>query len=124
MGKDVAPAPGADASDVEQRYWQHPLWSLFLGFEHERIHLETSSVLMRELPLEWMRKPEEWRGYHESATVVRDASNMHDAAHEMCGLWAQTATSPCIDTSHVLSVAPGSSASRIMSVLHQAASCS
>jgi hypothetical protein len=30
---------------------QHPLWALFMGFEHERIHLETSSVLIRELPL-------------------------------------------------------------------------
>ena len=29
---------------------EHPLWALFMGFEHERIHLETSSVLMRELP--------------------------------------------------------------------------
>lgn len=36
---------------------KHPLWSLFLGFEHERIHLETSSVLMRELPLELLRQP-------------------------------------------------------------------
>jgi 5-histidylcysteine sulfoxide synthase/putative 4-mercaptohistidine N1-methyltranferase len=31
---------------------KHPLWALFMGFEHERIHLETTSVLMRELPLE------------------------------------------------------------------------
>jgi hypothetical protein len=30
---------------------EHPLWALFMGFEHERIHLETSSVLIRELPL-------------------------------------------------------------------------
>ena len=37
-----------------------PLWALFLGFEHERIHLETSSVLMRELPLELVRRPAEF----------------------------------------------------------------
>ena len=73
VGKEVAPAPGADASAAEERYWRHPLWSLFLGFEHERIHLETSSVLVRELPLEWLRMPEEWRSYHDSATVVREA---------------------------------------------------
>jgi len=29
----------------------HPMWALFMGFEHERIHLETSSVLFRETPL-------------------------------------------------------------------------
>ncbi len=37
-----------------------PLWTLFMGFEHERIHLETSSVLIRELPLEYIKKPEAW----------------------------------------------------------------
>ena len=37
-----------------------PLWALVMGFEHERIHLETSSVLIRELPLEFVRRPREW----------------------------------------------------------------
>ena len=37
-----------------------PGWALIMGFEHERIHLETSSVLMRELPLELLRKPPWW----------------------------------------------------------------
>ena len=31
--------------------WDHPLWALFMSFEHERIHLETSSVLFREAAL-------------------------------------------------------------------------
>lgn len=31
--------------------WNDPLWIIMMGIEHERIHLETSSVLMRELPL-------------------------------------------------------------------------
>jgi 5-histidylcysteine sulfoxide synthase len=34
-----------------------PLWALFMSFEHERIHLETSSVLIRELPLSLVRRP-------------------------------------------------------------------
>lgn len=38
----------------------HQLWALFMGFEHERIHLETSSVLMRELPLTLLQKPDAW----------------------------------------------------------------
>jgi 5-histidylcysteine sulfoxide synthase/putative 4-mercaptohistidine N1-methyltranferase len=37
-----------------------PMWALVMGFEHERIHLETSSVLMRELPIEYVRKPDAW----------------------------------------------------------------
>jgi hypothetical protein len=35
-----------------------PLWSLFMGFEHERIHIETSSVLITELPQNLVRFPE------------------------------------------------------------------
>jgi 5-histidylcysteine sulfoxide synthase len=37
-----------------------PMWALVMAFEHERIHLETSSVLMRELPLECVRRPASW----------------------------------------------------------------
>ena len=32
--------------------WNDPLWIILMGIEHERIHLETSSVLIRQLPLE------------------------------------------------------------------------
>ena len=39
---------------------EHPLWALFMSFEHERIHLETSSVLIRELPVELLAPPPEW----------------------------------------------------------------
>ncbi|XP_789318.3 ergothioneine biosynthesis protein 1 isoform X2 [Strongylocentrotus purpuratus] len=35
-------------------------WALFMGFEHERIHIETSSVLIRQLPVSLVRKPDEW----------------------------------------------------------------
>ena len=37
-----------------------PLWALVMAFEHERIHLETSSVLIRELPIELVQKPVHW----------------------------------------------------------------
>jgi hypothetical protein len=39
-----------------------------MGFEHERIHIETSSVLMRELPLALLRRPPQWPAYHPSTT--------------------------------------------------------
>lgn len=41
-----------------------PLWALFMSFEHERIHLETSSVLIRELPNELVCKPKHWPEYY------------------------------------------------------------
>eukprot|EP00584_Thalassiosira_punctigera_P000522 CAMPEP_0172526622 /NCGR_PEP_ID=MMETSP1067-20121228/1484_1 /TAXON_ID=265564 ORGANISM="Thalassiosira punctigera, Strain Tpunct2005C2" /NCGR_SAMPLE_ID=MMETSP1067 /ASSEMBLY_ACC=CAM_ASM_000444 /LENGTH=993 /DNA_ID=CAMNT_0013310161 /DNA_START=78 /DNA_END=3059 /DNA_ORIENTATION=+ len=44
----------------------HPMWSLFMGFEHERIHLETSSVLFRETPIELVQRPKNWPGLHPS----------------------------------------------------------
>jgi 5-histidylcysteine sulfoxide synthase len=47
-----------------------PLWALFLGFEHERIHLETSSVLMRELPVALVRRPDAFPRLHPSAHLV------------------------------------------------------
>ena len=31
--------------------WADPFWLILMGIEHERIHLETSSVLIRQLPL-------------------------------------------------------------------------
>lgn len=37
-----------------------PLWALFMALEHERIHLETSSVSIRELPVELVRRPAAW----------------------------------------------------------------
>ena len=37
-----------------------PGWALVMCFEHERIHLETSSVLMRELPAQHVKPPERW----------------------------------------------------------------
>lgn len=32
--------------------WESPWWAIMMGIEHERIHLETSSVLIRQLPIE------------------------------------------------------------------------
>ncbi len=40
--------------------WDSPLWVVMMGIEHERIHLETSSVLIRQLPLDMVRTRKEW----------------------------------------------------------------
>lgn len=61
----LEPAPGDEGVQVNQT---HPMWALFLGFEHERIHLETSSVLFREAPYHLVQTPENWPPMHPSAT--------------------------------------------------------
>ena len=40
--------------------WDDPLWIVMMGIEHERIHLETSSVLIRELPLTSVKPHPVW----------------------------------------------------------------
>ncbi|MDR3630238.1 MAG: 5-histidylcysteine sulfoxide synthase [Desulfocapsaceae bacterium] len=32
--------------------WENPFWAIMMAIEHERIHLETSSVLIRQLPID------------------------------------------------------------------------
>ena len=40
--------------------WESPLWIIMMAIEHERIHLETSSVLIRELPIEMVQSHRYW----------------------------------------------------------------
>lgn len=37
-----------------------PAWVILMGIEHERIHLETSSVIIRQLPLEEVSQSTHW----------------------------------------------------------------
>ena len=46
-----------------------PLWALVMSFEHERIHLETSSYLMTEMPEQFLRLPASFPPYHPSAVA-------------------------------------------------------
>jgi 5-histidylcysteine sulfoxide synthase/putative 4-mercaptohistidine N1-methyltranferase len=40
--------------------WTHPWWVVIMGIEHERIHLETSSVLIRQSRLDYVRPHPAW----------------------------------------------------------------
>ncbi|MCB1929296.1 MAG: 5-histidylcysteine sulfoxide synthase [Rhodocyclaceae bacterium] len=40
--------------------WDDPFWAVLMGIEHERIHLETSSVLMRQHQLKYVRPTAAW----------------------------------------------------------------
>lgn len=43
--------------------WESPWWPIMMGIEHERIHLETSSVLIRQLPIDQVKKHALWKIY-------------------------------------------------------------
>ena len=40
--------------------WDSPWWAIMMGIEHSRIHLETSSVIIRRLPLDQVRPLPLW----------------------------------------------------------------
>ena len=52
----IAKAPLAVPID-----WSNPWWAILMGIEHEQIHLETSSVLIRQQELSLVRPQEGWR---------------------------------------------------------------
>ncbi|XP_078263777.1 uncharacterized protein LOC144597892 isoform X1 [Rhinoraja longicauda] len=51
-----------------------PWWAVFMGFEHERIHLETSSVLIRQLPIHLVQRPPNWK-YASSKSGLQPFAN-------------------------------------------------
>lgn len=51
------------------------LWALIMAFEHERIHLETSSVLMTEMSTKYLSFPSKFPQYHPAIT---DTAIVHD----------------------------------------------
>jgi 5-histidylcysteine sulfoxide synthase/putative 4-mercaptohistidine N1-methyltranferase len=46
--------------------WNSPWWTMMMGIEHERIHLETSSVLIRQHALEYVVPHPAWEPYRKS----------------------------------------------------------
>jgi len=46
--------------------WEDPWWTIMMGIEHEHIHLETSSVLIRQQNIEWVQPLPEWAPCRES----------------------------------------------------------
>ncbi|MBN2216036.1 MAG: 5-histidylcysteine sulfoxide synthase [Pirellulales bacterium] len=47
-------------------HWENPFWAILMGIEHQRIHLETSSVIIRRLPIEMVRQLPLWNVCPES----------------------------------------------------------
>ncbi len=52
--------------------WESPFWAVMMGIEHQRIHIETSSVLIRQLPLESVRSDGPFAPCTESGEAPRN----------------------------------------------------
>ena len=50
--------------------WKSLFWVVMMGIEHERIHLETSSVLIRQLPRAMVRSMDLWPVCQESSDIA------------------------------------------------------
>lgn len=46
--------------------WENPWWAILMGIEHEQIHLETSSVLIRQQQLDLVQSHPDWQPWQES----------------------------------------------------------
>ena len=49
--------------------WDHPWWIILMGIEHERIHLETSSVLIRQHQLDYVAPHPAWEPCRQASTA-------------------------------------------------------
>ena len=61
---------------------ESPMWIILMGIEHERIHIETSLVLHRQMPLEFIKEVEEFNSFRD---VQKDTFQ-----NEMIDIDAQT----------------------------------
>ncbi|MEI7612167.1 MAG: 5-histidylcysteine sulfoxide synthase [Betaproteobacteria bacterium] len=52
--------------------WDHPWWIILMGIEHERIHLETSSVLIRQHQLKYVSPHAAWEPCRAAATAPQN----------------------------------------------------
>ncbi len=53
--------------------WDHSWWTILMGIEHERIHLETSSVLIRQHALKYVRNHPVWQPCRKTGAAPKNA---------------------------------------------------
>ena len=49
--------------------WDSPMWIILMGIEHENIHIETSSVLLRELDIKFLKNDEIFTYSNEESNI-------------------------------------------------------
>jgi 5-histidylcysteine sulfoxide synthase/putative 4-mercaptohistidine N1-methyltranferase len=52
--------------------WHNPWWTILMGIEHEQIHLETSSVLIRQQQLDLVQPHDDWRPWPNKEKAAPD----------------------------------------------------
>jgi len=52
--------------------WESPWWAILMGIEHARIHLETSSVLIRQHAIEYVQPHRDWEPCRESGAAPQN----------------------------------------------------
>lgn len=53
--------------------WDNPWWAILMGIEHEQIHLETSSVLIRQQQLDLVQNRPQWRPFSDSGEAPENS---------------------------------------------------
>ena len=81
---------------------QSPLWALVMAFEHERIHLETSSFLLSEMPQEFVKFPKGFPAYHPTARL--SAAGAASSTASAAAATIATASTPAATKSPVAGV--------------------
>ncbi len=65
---------------------ESPMWIILMGIEHERIHLETSLVLHRQMPIELVREVEEFKACEHSSSAPQNSMLTINAAEIELGV--------------------------------------
>ncbi|WP_370514653.1 5-histidylcysteine sulfoxide synthase [Endozoicomonas sp. OPT23] len=65
--------------------WESPAWLILMGIEHERIHLETSSVLIRQLPVSYVQPHPYWQPCQSYGTAPENKLVEHPGGHQSLG---------------------------------------
>jgi hypothetical protein len=53
--------------------WENPWWAIVMGIEHEQIHLETSSVLIRQQQLDLVQPRSQWRPFKDKGKAPKNS---------------------------------------------------
>ena len=53
--------------------WENPFWIILMGIEHQRIHIETSSVLIRQVSIQYLKAIPTWKICTESSTAPENS---------------------------------------------------
>ncbi|MBO1254203.1 5-histidylcysteine sulfoxide synthase [Alteromonas sp. 5E99-2] len=59
--------------------WRDPFWIILMGIEHERIHLETSSVLIRQMDINYVQPQSDWPRFLTDNPIVSNKMITIDA---------------------------------------------